>query len=141
MCPLAPIHIFSYGAKRICTLKIGTHFTLDTCFSVSSRSTTGSSDDDLTVESTVWTRCDMCRNIPSSLFFRPPRNPEPFTCDTCEQNHKDATNSCLCKGAMNDVIKEMISCEICQSWYHQSCVGVCNVPYVSNLSEPLATSF
>ena len=100
--------------------------TVDPCFSVSSRS----SDDDL-FDRNIY-RCDMCRKV-----FRSSNASEPLTCETCDKNYKAANNSCLCKGVMNDVIKTMISCEICQSWYHQTCVGVCNsvkIPYFNNSS-------
>ena len=66
-------------------------------------------------------QCDLCEEI---MQLNTVPAVQPFICEPCQETYKAASSSCLCKGVMNSVIKTMISCEICQSWYHESCVGV-----------------
>lgn len=66
-------------------------------------------------------QCDLCEEV---MKLNTVPAVQPFICEPCQETYKAASSSCLCKGVMNSVIKTMISCEICQSWYHESCVGV-----------------
>ena len=66
-------------------------------------------------------QCDLCEEV---IKLNTVSAVQPFICEPCQETYKAACSSCLCKGVMNNVIKTMISCEICQSWYHESCVGV-----------------
>ena len=66
-------------------------------------------------------QCDLCEEV---MKVNTVAAIQPFICEPCQETYKAASASCLCKGVMNSVIKTMISCEICQSWYHESCVGV-----------------
>ena len=66
-------------------------------------------------------QCDLCEEV---IKLNTVPAVQPFICEPCQKTYNAASSSCLCKGVMNSVIKTMISCEICQSWYHESCVGV-----------------
>ena len=48
----------------------------------------------------------------------------PYTCEPCKQKHNSARSSCLCGKCDDDIKQNWISCDVCQTWYHQKCVGI-----------------
>jgi hypothetical protein len=67
--------------------------------------------------------CDLCRaRFHSQCVGLSPS--QPYTCEPCRVKHNSARSSCTCNSS-NEVNQEhWISCDVCQTWYHQNCVGV-----------------
>jgi len=68
-------------------------------------------------------QCDLCRNpFHSTCVGVSPL--QPYTCEPCKQKHNSARSSCSCNSCDDTMKQNWISCDICQTWYHQSCVGI-----------------
>ena len=68
-------------------------------------------------------QCDLCRNTFHSMCVGVATN-VPYTCEPCKQKHNSARSSCLCGKCDDDIKQNWISCDVCQTWYHQKCVGI-----------------
>lgn len=68
-------------------------------------------------------QCDLCRNKFHSMCVGV--SPiQPYTCEPCKQKHNSARSSCSCNSCDDTMKQNWISCDICQTWYHQNCVGI-----------------
>jgi hypothetical protein len=71
--------------------------------------------------------CDLCQQPFHSICVQDPADPiEPgseftYTCEPCQQKHTSARSTCVCHSS-NEHHSSWISCDICQTWYHQKCV-------------------
>ena len=68
-------------------------------------------------------QCDLCRQTFHSMCVGQAPN-VPYTCEPCKQKHNSARSSCLCGKCDDDIKQNWISCDVCQTWYHQKCVGI-----------------